>query len=183
MLVRRWIEDRSTTTPLNGLVGGAVVAALVGVATVLVAGGPSIAAAVLTLVTRGADSRERRLPALALQIGADGVAGAAFVAVTNRLGGLGVPPDPGEALLYSVAWSGLLFVVGLAVRAGRRRGLAGGLRFLLATLAVGVLLGLWVRMTWSTWSSTSARRFCPRDGRNSRQSLRGEPPKGTRYPV
>jgi len=77
---------------------------------------------------------------------------AAFVAITNRLGGLGVPPDPGEALLYSVAWSGLLVVVGLAVRAwaGRRRGLAGGPRLLLATLAVGVLLGLWVRVTWIT---------------------------------
>lgn len=139
------------TTILNGLLGGFVAGLLaVGAVGLLRAAGITGRASESGASNGGRDLSRRS--ELLLVLGYAALAGAVLVALELIvLGVLAVPPTRYEALAVGLAWGlGLFAAVGAAVIAA-----APSLRSRLADLAAfhlayGLLLGLWIRLTWIT---------------------------------
>lgn len=140
------------TTPLNGLVGGALAALLAAAAAGLVGDGSSPTAPA-SGTAFGDRLRALGWRGLALQVAYGSAAGGALVAFELFVGGgLGVPPTAVEAFSATLVWSAVLFGLATALRRfGVRTPVDRSLRGRLAYyLVYGVGLGVWIRLTWIT---------------------------------
>jgi len=136
-------------TLVNGLVGGVVAGVLTAAGAALLGASPSRTATTLAR-RRGDDPADHRPVALAAHVGYGGAAGLGLAALELYVLDLwSVPVGVTAALPVAVAWTAVLAVATVAwwalVGADVDTGLLG--RVVVAHLALGVLLGLWVGLT------------------------------------
>ena len=118
----------------------------------LVGAGPSATAGALAR-RREADPGDYRLLALAAHVGYGGAAGLGLAALEPYALDLwSVPVGVAAALPVAVAWTAVLAVATVAWWALSGTDVDAGLvmRVAVSHLALGVLLGLWVGLTWGT---------------------------------
>jgi len=150
--IARATEPRRVTTLLNGLLGGVLAGVVTAAGVALVGEGPSLTARSLARY-RGGDPSADRAAAVAAHVAYAGAAGLGLAAVELHVLDLWSGPVPfAAAVPVGVAWTAALAGLTVAWWAAVGESVDAGLltRVFVSHLALGVLLGAWVGLTWGT---------------------------------